>query len=282
MPEAIEQAQSLFDSLVAQAKATQKSPDPDAVHDLRVAIRRFTQSLVIYQDVFRARDAAKLRKRLKAVLRLAGAVRDFDITGKLVSKKAAAAAAVHQNLLRRRTVAVRELKAGIRKWLLRRDSLPVTGHPPAIRVAEIAAARLAKDVRDFFSKGKDVASAGQSARNLHRFRIEAKKFRYTLELFQPVYGDAVETRLENMRDLQTALGDINDCRAANALLKEIGADDSLRQAVKKKQRKRLEDFHKVWDERFAPPETRRDWLQAFHLAAPKSRKVAQAAAAAVP
>ena len=278
MPEAIEQSQALFDRLVTQAKATQKSPGPDAVHDLRVAIRRFTQALAVYQDAFRARYAAKLRKHLKAVLRLAGAVRDCDITAKLVSKKAATAAAVHQKLVRRRSAAVRDLKAGIRKWLLRRDSLPVTGHPPRIRVAEIATRRLAKDVRDFFAKGKAVASGPQSGRKLHRFRIEAKKFRYTLELFQPVYGEAVETRLESMRDLQTALGDINDCRAAGALLKEIDADDSLRQSLKKKQRKREEEFRKVWDERFAPSETRRDWLKAFHLAAPKSRKSQPAAA----
>ncbi|MBM3736229.1 MAG: CHAD domain-containing protein [Acidobacteria bacterium] len=46
---------------------------------------------------------------------------------------------------------------------------------------------------------------------LHQMRIAAKKLRYTMEIFEPLYGEEFTTALEAVRDLQTALGDLHDC-----------------------------------------------------------------------
>ena len=48
-------------------------------------------------------------------------------------------------------------------------------------------------------------------REHHRMRIAAKHLRYTLEIFQPAYGEAFQRPLESARDLQTLLGELHDC-----------------------------------------------------------------------
>jgi CHAD domain-containing protein len=49
---------------------------PEAVHDLRVSIRRFSECLRAFQQFFPAR---RIRKRLKRIMDAAAEVRDRDI-----------------------------------------------------------------------------------------------------------------------------------------------------------------------------------------------------------
>ena len=48
-------------------------------------------------------------------------------------------------------------------------------------------------------------------RELHLMRIAAKRLRYSLEIFAPLYPDHMENILEIMRSIQTGLGEIRDC-----------------------------------------------------------------------
>lgn len=62
-----------------------RTMDVDAVHDLRVAIRRFSQSLAIFASLLPKRPVKKVRKRLKRIRDAAGRVRDLDIALALVT-----------------------------------------------------------------------------------------------------------------------------------------------------------------------------------------------------
>lgn len=65
--------------LVEQAEHCLETPDPDAVHDLRVAIRRFSQALRIFRQLLDPKAVQPMRRALKRVMDAAAAVRDLDV-----------------------------------------------------------------------------------------------------------------------------------------------------------------------------------------------------------
>ena len=74
-----EQASARLGKLAFQVQAAARSMDADAIHDLRVAIRRFNQSLTVFAALYPKREAKKIRKRLGRVMEVAGEIRDRDI-----------------------------------------------------------------------------------------------------------------------------------------------------------------------------------------------------------
>lgn len=97
--------------------------------------------------------------------------------------------------------------------------------------------------QDYFEAGRKVAEEKRSAKALHRFRIATKRFRYALELFQPLYGPSLGRRLKAVHGIQDVLGKISDQHTILDLLaddKEIGT--KVKSALKRSSR----DFRKQW------------------------------------
>lgn len=69
-----------------QLERVRQDNGPDAIHDLRVAVRRLFYLIDCLRPAFDRREAARLRKRLKSVLQAAGAVRDRDIALSLAAE----------------------------------------------------------------------------------------------------------------------------------------------------------------------------------------------------
>ena len=62
-----------------EVRSAAAKPDAETVHDLRVAIRRLGQSLLVFSALLPKAETKRIRRRLRKVLDLAGAVRDVDI-----------------------------------------------------------------------------------------------------------------------------------------------------------------------------------------------------------
>jgi CHAD domain-containing protein len=71
---------------------------------------------------------------------------------------------------------------------------------------------------EFFASGRAALSAHASYHKLHRFRLQAKRFRYTLELFENFYETEMPPGAEILKELQDRLGAINDCATTLAIL----------------------------------------------------------------
>lgn len=69
----------LLNRVAFEAARTARSPDPDAVHDLRVAARRFGVTLWSFRPFLPARDVKRVRKQLRQLRIATAAVRDRDI-----------------------------------------------------------------------------------------------------------------------------------------------------------------------------------------------------------
>ncbi len=65
--------------------------DEDSVHHLRTSIRRLSECLRAFEDVFPKGEAGRLRKKLRKLMDLAAEVRNRDISGELFVKAGVAA-----------------------------------------------------------------------------------------------------------------------------------------------------------------------------------------------
>ena len=74
--------QTTVDALIVAAQA----PSADAVHKMRVSIRRLQQALRLFSQYLKKRGVARLRKQLKEIMTAAGELRNFDIAIALVRR----------------------------------------------------------------------------------------------------------------------------------------------------------------------------------------------------
>ena len=112
------QVARLLRRLAARVKQTAESADAEAVHGLRVAVRRLSRALRSFAQFFPGKSWKRIRKRLSGLLNLTAAVRDNDVALELlekagISKRARVALAV----AKRRREAELNLRLELRAWL---------------------------------------------------------------------------------------------------------------------------------------------------------------------
>jgi CHAD domain-containing protein len=109
--------------------------------------------------------------------------------------------------------------------------------------AESAKELLPKLAQKYFEAGRKAADGKRSLARLHRFRIATKKFRYTLELFETVYGPSIERHIDSLRELQNILGKLNDHATLKPLLK---GDKALKAKLEEAMEKHRSHFYEKW------------------------------------
>src|ERR1043165_579042 len=77
----------LLERLAYQVNHAVHTADVEAVHDLRVAIRRFAQSLYLFKSSFASKEVRKIRGRLKDLMEVTNEVRDCDVAANLLEKR---------------------------------------------------------------------------------------------------------------------------------------------------------------------------------------------------
>ena len=107
----------LLRRLVFQLSRAARARGPEAVHDLRVAIRRFSRALRTFEPFAGREPARRIRRKLRGLMRLAGRVRDRDMALELLSAAGLAPRARPMVALRRERAAAGEtLAAEIGRW----------------------------------------------------------------------------------------------------------------------------------------------------------------------
>jgi CHAD domain-containing protein len=116
----------------------------------------------------------------------------------------------------------------------------------------------------FFAQVRALLAEDPSPAELHRLRLFTKRLRYTLELFRPCYGPALETRLAALRRIQQSLGEVNDSAAAGQLLSQAMSAASPQRArilryLEGRAALKAQEFRKDWAEVFDAPGQERWW-----------------------
>jgi CHAD domain-containing protein len=114
---------------------------------------------------------------------------------------------------------------------------------PAQSVAANAREVLPRMARKYFEAGRDAVGQKRPAAELHAFRLQTKQFRYTLELFRPVYGPQLDRYLKALRQLQGTLGKISDYQAIQRV---VHPDRMLEAQIRRALTRRVKDLRHEW------------------------------------
>ena len=100
-----------------QLNRAARSGTPDAVHDLRVAIRRLSRCLRMFAQFYPGYGWIRMRRRLKDLLDACGAVRDRDLALAVLAKAGfPPGSIVVRRLNLERHEALQELMVQLNRW----------------------------------------------------------------------------------------------------------------------------------------------------------------------
>ena len=128
----------------------------------------------------------------------------------------------------------------------------------------------------WFDAGEKALQPGVTWDEMHQFRLLTKRFRYSLEIFLPLYGPSLAKRIEQLRKLQNFLGDINDCITAQTLLGLDDVDGSVHQALADRAEKKTAELRQFWAETFSGPAPVESWTRYLAKYAGRTRRTAVA------
>jgi CHAD domain-containing protein len=228
-----------MDRVIKEMENVRSSPDVDAVHDLRVAIRRCRSVAAVIEEVDPDPAWPAMRKLARKLFRGLGAIRDAQVMEGWVKKLAPETDPVRTHLqttfesnepsLREDALRVAD-KFDQKSW--RRLERTLRQRSRLVPVGSLAAECLAlerfESVRELHTK----ALRTEKAKPWHALRIGLKRFRYTVENLLPEHYAAWS---DNLKRLQDMLGEIHDL-------------DVLAEVVRKSDFLETEDSLKLWQE----------------------------------
>lgn len=208
-----------------------KSPDIEAVHDLRVASRRFRGALDLFDPWLPPKKAGLLKKNIRKLTRVLGGLRNIDEALLFFRLHTPADSAGQFQLCYLLTQMRCGEQARIAKALKNFDHhrLDRTVRKAAIRleenqIAESRKAPLTTSFTDSYSRLYQqiqdllpVATARKERESRHALRIAIKKWRYFFEILQPVLKRDYSSILGVIKEYQTILGRMNDVAEFGAL-----------------------------------------------------------------
>ena len=237
--------------LEERRRASRSLADPDAVHDLRVSIRRLSQCLRTFRHLFEPDSAKNMRRRLRKVMDLCAAVRDCDIALEVLQEAGVDSPSAPRMVAMRADAeaALRDHLAKGRRWTKSRwpaicRARPQSGSPWAFkRGVEENIRNVLPGLIDDFQIAGNAAATASDGDALHEFRLRAKRVRYTLEIFRKYYGAPYDNCMRALRQLQNRLGAINDCASTIRLVPD---DPAAISAVRRLQDRREAEYRAFW------------------------------------
>ena len=227
----------------------------DAVHDFRVALRRMEQIFELFDIEPLGFEVPHAHALMKEWMRAAGRVRDCDVVMPLL-----------QAPLTNDLIEYRRDRAGELSELL--ESAPEMPGPRArpkaivtAEVAQFAAIVLPREAKIYFQAGVRAARKNHSLGRLHEFRLHGKSLRYSVELFEPLYGPRIVGLQKILKRTQQLLGEMADARAALKLLKQMNAPGPVLEPLKELANAKRDAFAVRWFEEVPDEEAAAKWVE---------------------
>ncbi len=221
------------------------SDDPDIIHDLRVWSRRLQQAIRVILPVPVPPKSKKVIRTLRQVRQSLGPCRNLDVNISLIADKRRHSGAtlvrqsweaVQNDLEEKRDALLERARSSIAKrnifvFIERTKRLiDIAGRD----VDSHAAALLPKleqaavDAMRTCDQACALAYEQRDQTHLHQFRIAAKRLRYRTELLADLGHNRAKPLVEDLKELQTALGDWHDrCVLLQYVAEFIGRPDFL-------------------------------------------------------
>jgi len=224
------------------------SANPEHVHWMRVASRRLRSALPLFSSCFPEKKFRRWMKGIKAITGALGSARDTDVQILFLESYAQEHPPIFEDDAGISSLIdiLRQQRALQQKDVLAALDMLATGNTPG----EIAdALRELSRRKKFINQATEIPSdlyrtaAGHiglvlerllahdtalqnpdDADGHHKARIAAKKLRYTLEVYRPIYPNRLKSSLGQIKKLQESLGTLHDCDVWVQFLTQVVSD----------------------------------------------------------
>ncbi len=205
--------------------------DIEYVHKTRVTSRRLRATMPLFRICFRRKEFKEWLCEIKKVTRLLGDARDLDVqivfVEQYMEKLVSAAEKAYVNILLENHKELRKkiqpsVNAGLeelkttevldelRHFCEKTIKEQSKGAFDAQKVLEKARWHISFRIDDVLAMENYVHLQNEVLKH-HEMRIRAKKLRYTMESFSPLYQNKLAQEIENIKKLQDVLGEMHDC-----------------------------------------------------------------------
>jgi CHAD domain-containing protein len=232
------QMRDLSTRLGATLPRVRKRADDEAIHDMRVALRRLRVVLKIARPIFGRFHVDAIRASFTRVHRASGALRDEEVLRETLADLHVASAELDAWMARR--AAREELLHGIVQERLRAGDLR---NPMRMLRALLVLPVAPKRRRTLVSFAHKVASRAQAdvqkrrdanpedALALHELRIAYKGLRYTTEIFRDALPLDISALAHSAERFQKRLGEIHDLDVARVVISRARNIDDVKARV---------------------------------------------------
>ncbi len=218
-----------MERVLKELDEVRSAPDADAVHDLRVALRRCRSLAAVMEEVDPDPAWPEMRKIGRKLFKQLGELRDTQVLEEWVGKLGAEGGAVRQRLTahlgknesEERQAALRAAeKFDVKAW---KSYERVLGHrvrvvPPNSLAAKSLALERLTAARELHLR----ALRTEKPEPWHALRIGVKRFRYTVESLLP---ELYESWGENLKRVQDLLGEVHDLDVLAETIARVAGDE---------------------------------------------------------
>jgi CHAD domain-containing protein len=237
-----------MERVLEELDEVRSAPEADAVHDLRVALRRCRSLAAVMGEVDPDPGWPEMRKTGRKLFRQLGELRDTQVLEEWVEKLGSENDVVRWRLLaqlKKNETAEREAalraagKFGVKAWKSFERAL---GHRARVVAPNSLAAKSLALERFLAARELHLrALRTEKAEPWHALRIGVKRFRYTVEGLLP---ELYESWGEDLKRMQDLLGEVHDLDVLAGTILRVAGDEP-------------EEARAVWMERIAGERERR-------------------------
>jgi len=220
---------------------------PDAVHKMRVGVRRLRNTLATYRPIFVREQTEPVRDELKWLAAVLGEPRDAEVMRERLEQMLAeeppevVRGAGYQRMdeeMRAEYASARErmLEAlGSDRYFALLDRLdelatsPPWSQKASTSVDSVLRARVRHDYKRLVGSVEFADAAedpGEREHRLHEARKAAKRVRYAAETLTSLYGKEAKRFVKAMKRVQSRLGDHHDAFVTQERVRELGDEAS--------------------------------------------------------
>ncbi len=231
-----------FIQMLEHEDGSRSGEDIEHVHDMRVATRRMRSIFLLLNEYFKAKAIDPFQRRLRKIARALGGVRDLDVMldnlnqfrSTLAEADQAAMQGAVDQLQKRRDAARAHLVRLLDKNDYQRfldsfgEFLTTPGNGAKAAHAEEPVPSEVRHVLpvEIYThlaavRAYDRAVDEANVETLHLLRIEFKRLRYLVSMFEEVLGKSGPAFVEELKLIQDHLGKLNDAVVAQAALRDL-------------------------------------------------------------
>ncbi len=218
-----------------QHPRAQEGIDPEGVHQMRVSTRRLRTLMRAFRSTLGDEFVSRFNAELRWLARNLGRARDADVIELGVRNAGNSGAHHYLRFLEQETISAYEhlgdilqsdrcaaLETELQAFIAGGPSRQMQEQFGSLSVATCAQQSIHKALHKLLVHG-DAIDVDAPARQLHKLRIEVKRFRYLLDFFSTVQRDEWSTLTEAVKKLQDILGEHQDAVTAQARLADYTA-----------------------------------------------------------